>query len=165
MIRSFYITLRLLPELASCLSILGWNLGWRYWRIMRRAAIRPELALEWAKSCRLRTIVQPEDAAMFHKWADELENNYAKYLELMKPNELEWITYDANHLEARPDPGLAYLLVEDTEGKWLACAITGQMYKRVSTISPDAGETLEEAKARCAGHWEILNAAPAVSTL
>ena len=156
MIRTFCVTLRLLPELVECLRNLGTGLGWRYWRIMCRAAICPELALEWVRACRLQSIAQPDQAEMYHGWADYLEKSYALYMETLNIKPLEWTRYDAGHLEARPDPSLAYLLVED-EGRWSACTISGRAYKRVSAISPDGGETLDEAKTRCAGHWEILN--------
>lgn len=152
MLRALVVSLKLLPDLYPCVKALGWNLGWRYWIIVRRAALRPELALEWARACRLNTIAQPADAVLFHKWADELEQSYNNYMELTQPKELVWTAYDADYWEARPVREMGYFVTTLESGAWWACVIHGTTYKRVMQL-PDIAATLAEAKAVCAEHW------------
>jgi len=71
---------------------LGIRLGWRYWKIENRCIENPELVRQWAHSCRCEAVKAIErdsdpfadDAywKILMNWADQLEIQYEKYMNL-----------------------------------------------------------------------------------
>ena len=60
--------------LARCLRVLGWRLGWRYWRVAGRARRDHGMVAAWAFRCRREAIAASEPyRSAYLKWAEELE--------------------------------------------------------------------------------------------
>lgn len=79
-----------LHRLVRCVRALGLRLGWRYWRIQRKAIVNPWIALEWADNCERKADelrdVAPELAAAHRDWARQLRAAYESYKWGKAPN-------------------------------------------------------------------------------
>lgn len=71
-------------RLVRCVRSLGLRLGWRYWRIQKRALVNPWLVLEWADNCdreaeRLDAMDERLLANAHRQWASELRTAYDRW--------------------------------------------------------------------------------------
>lgn len=68
--------LRLLKNIRA----LGWNLGWRYWRIENAANKHPELCLEWADAAEKEAEeikdINPKESELLLQWSFLLKEHY-----------------------------------------------------------------------------------------
>lgn len=69
-------------ELVRCLWALGPVLGYRYWKIQRLCAARPDFVSVWAFRCRVEATEcewreEYKMAALLRKWSDDLEAHFA----------------------------------------------------------------------------------------
>ena len=79
-----------LHGLVRCVKTLGLRLGWKYWRIQKRATVNPWLVLEWADNCERKADelrdVHPSLAAAHRDWARQLRACYENYKWGKAPN-------------------------------------------------------------------------------
>ena len=74
---------RWLGRLVSCVWYLGPRLGWRYWKLQRRAHAEPDMLNYWAFNCRVEANIiemRDHDFAMvdaLRGWAAQLEKHAA----------------------------------------------------------------------------------------
>ena len=71
-------------RLLNCIRHLGLRTGFRYWRLQNKSIRDPHMALRWALRCReealrLDHLDKGNEAAVFRRFANELEDRNRKY--------------------------------------------------------------------------------------
>jgi hypothetical protein len=74
-----------LKNLINSVKSLGFNLGWRYWKLNQKALVNPWLVLEWAENCDRMAVELDEKnerllAKQHREWAIALRSSYAEFM-------------------------------------------------------------------------------------
>ncbi len=72
-------------RLIHCIRTLGFDIGYRYWKIENNSRVHPWLALDWAEACedeanKLDKKGEGLLANQHRAWAKELRESYSRFM-------------------------------------------------------------------------------------